>query len=88
MRRVLIIPVIVSLFCLAIVPVASFAQFTISGKVLRSTIYWKPELATDKDGKASFDFYNADGTGTYRVTIEGIDEKGNLGRQTFTYKVQ
>jgi hypothetical protein len=55
---------------------------------LRSTIYWKPELQTDKDGKASFDFYNADGTGTYRVVIEGIDEKGNLGRQVYRYKVE
>jgi len=55
---------------------------------LRSTIYWKPELTTDKDGNASFDFYNADGIGNYRIVIEGIDEKGNLGRQTFTYKVQ
>ena len=55
---------------------------------LRSTIYWKPEVTTDKGGNASFDFYNADGTGNYRVVVEGIDEKGNLGRQTFTYKVQ
>jgi hypothetical protein len=55
---------------------------------LRSTIYWRPELITDKDGNASFDFYNADGIGNYRVVVEGIDEKGNLGRQTFTYKVQ
>ena len=54
---------------------------------LRSTIYWKPELTTDKDGNASFDFYNADGIGTYRVVIEGIDEKGNIGRQVFRYKV-
>jgi len=55
---------------------------------LRSTIYWQPELITDKDGNASFNFYNADGKGNYRVVVEGIDEKGNLGRQTFTYKVQ
>ena len=55
---------------------------------LRSTIYWEPELTTDKEGNTSFDFYNADGTGNYRVVVEGIDEKGNLGRQTFTYKVQ
>ena len=54
---------------------------------LRSTIYWKPELTTDKDGNASFDFYNADGTGYYRVVIEGIDEKGNIGRQVYRYKV-
>ncbi|MBS1503975.1 MAG: TonB-dependent receptor plug domain-containing protein, partial [Bacteroidetes bacterium] len=42
---------------------------------LRSTIYWQPELATDKNGNASFEYYNADGTGTYRVVIEGIDDK-------------
>lgn len=55
---------------------------------LRSTIYWKPELITDKDGNASFEYYNADGAGTYRVVIEGIDEKGNLGRQVYRYKVE
>ncbi|WP_426668871.1 carboxypeptidase-like regulatory domain-containing protein [Mucilaginibacter sp. McL0603] len=54
---------------------------------LRSTIYWQPELVTDKDGNASFDYYNADGTGNYRVVIEGIDEKGNIGRQVYRYKV-
>jgi len=55
---------------------------------LRSTIFWKPELVTDKDGKASFEFYNADGTGSYRIVVEGIDEKGNIGRQVYRYKVE
>ncbi|HVW13594.1 MAG TPA: TonB-dependent receptor plug domain-containing protein [Mucilaginibacter sp.] len=55
---------------------------------LRSTIYWQPELATDKNGNASFEYYNADGTGTYRVVIEGIDDKGNIGRQVYRYKVE
>jgi len=55
---------------------------------LRSTIYWNPGIKTDKDGKASFDFYNADGTGTYKVTIEGIDSNGNIGRQVYRYKVE
>jgi hypothetical protein len=54
---------------------------------LRSTIYWNPEVITDKDGNASFDYYNADGTGNYRVVIEGIDESGNLGRQVYRYRV-
>jgi len=55
---------------------------------LRSTIYWKPELETDKNGNASFNYYNADGKGTYRIVIEGIDSKGNLGRQVIHYKVE
>ena len=55
---------------------------------LRSTIYWNPEIKTDKDGNANFDFYNADGTGTYKITIEGIDKNGNIGRQVYRYEVK
>ncbi len=54
---------------------------------LRSTILWIPELVTDKDGAAKFEYYNADGRGSYRVVIEGIDDKGNLGRAVYRYKV-
>ncbi|HTD39630.1 MAG TPA: carboxypeptidase-like regulatory domain-containing protein, partial [Mucilaginibacter sp.] len=57
-------------------------------KDLRSTIYWKPELVTDKDGNATFEYYNADGHGTYRVIVEGIDSQGNIGRQLYQYKVE
>ncbi|MES2109221.1 MAG: DUF1416 domain-containing protein [Bacteroidota bacterium] len=55
---------------------------------LRSTIYWNPNIITDKDGKASFSYFNADGKGTYRIVIEGIDADGNLGRQVLRYKVE
>jgi len=54
----------------------------------RSTIYWNPEIVSDKNGNASFEYFNAGGQGTYRVVIEGIDEKGNIGRQVYTYKVE
>ncbi|MFI5138742.1 MAG: TonB-dependent receptor plug domain-containing protein [Sphingobacteriales bacterium] len=54
----------------------------------RTTIFWKPDVSTDADGNATFNFFNADGTGNYRVVIEGIDSKGNLGRQVFRYKVE
>lgn len=55
---------------------------------LRSTIFWKPEIKTDKDGNASFEYYNADGTGMYKIVVEGIDNNGNIGRQVYRYKVQ
>ncbi|MDN3579967.1 carboxypeptidase regulatory-like domain-containing protein [Mucilaginibacter flavus] len=55
---------------------------------LRSTIYWNPDLVTDKDGSASFDYFNADGKGNYRVVVEGIDENGNIGRGVYDYKVE
>lgn len=64
------------------------ASMPINHPDLRSTIYWAPEVVTDKDGNASIDFYNADGKGTYKVVVEGIDEKGNIGRQVYRYKVE
>jgi len=55
---------------------------------LRTTIYWNPNIITDKEGNASFDFFNAGSKATYRVVIEGIDGEGNLGRQVYRYKVE
>lgn len=54
----------------------------------RSTIFWNPKVVTDKDGNATLEFFNADGTGTYRAVIEGIDKDGNIGRAVYHYKVQ
>jgi len=55
---------------------------------LRTTVYWNPYIITDKDGNASFEYYNADTKGTYRVVIEGIDDNGSLGRQVYRYRVE
>ena len=55
---------------------------------LRSTIYWNPEIKTDDNGNAFIDYYNADNSGTYKIIIEGIDNKGNLGRQVYRYTVR
>jgi hypothetical protein len=55
---------------------------------LRNTIYWNPAIITDKNGSADFDYYTADGKGTYRAIIEGIDNDGNIGRCVFRYIVK
>jgi hypothetical protein len=55
---------------------------------LRSTIFWAPELLTNKDGNAYFEYYNADGQGSFRVVVEGVDNNGNIGRQVYRYKVE
>jgi hypothetical protein len=55
---------------------------------IRTTIYWNPNVNTDKTGSASVEYFNPDSPGTYRVTIEGIDKDGNLGRQIFRYNVK
>lgn len=59
-----------------------------AGSDYRSTIYWNPLVLTDKAGNASFEFFNSDGTGTYKAVIEGIDKDGNIGRYVYRYKVQ
>jgi len=59
-----------------------------NGTDLRSTIHWEPNIITDKDGHATFDYFNADGRGTYRAVIEGIDSDGNIGRFVLRYQVR
>ncbi|MGF7082684.1 hypothetical protein [Mucilaginibacter sp. UYCu711] len=54
---------------------------------LRTTVYWNPYLKTDANGKTAFNFFNADGPGTYKVIVEGINADGELGRQVYRYTV-
>jgi hypothetical protein len=55
---------------------------------LRTTIYWNPNVVTDSSGKAALEFFNADGTGNYKVIVEGINEAGNIGRRVYRYTVK
>ena len=61
---------------------------SVVGVDLRSTIYWNPKVVTDKTGSTSVEFFNADGKGSYRAVIEGIDTDGNIGRYVYRYKVE
>lgn len=55
---------------------------------IRTTVYWNPEVKTAEDGTAQLEFYNADGTGSYRVVVEGVDALGNIGRSVYRYTVK
>jgi hypothetical protein len=55
---------------------------------VRTTIYWNPNVITDKTGNSTLEFFNSDGQGTYRVTVEGMDKDGNLGREVYRYTVK
>jgi hypothetical protein len=61
---------------------------THAGQDLRTTVFWNPSVFTDRNGKTSFNFYNGDIKGNYRVVVEGIDEKGDIGRQVYRYQVR
>jgi len=45
---------------------------------VRTTIYWNPNVITDKEGNATLDFYSADDPGNYSVIIEGVSDDGRL----------
>ena len=48
---------------------------------VRSTLYWKPYILTDKDNrKVTIQFYNNDVTKRIRLVLEGINEDGKLTR--------
>jgi len=49
------------------------------GTDLRSTIFWEPNVITDKEGKATVSFYSADKATSYTVLVEGTDMEGQLG---------
>jgi len=55
---------------------------------LRTTVYWNPNVISDSTGKASVEFFNGDGRGTYKAIVEGIDINGKLGRQIYRYSVK
>jgi hypothetical protein len=55
---------------------------------LRTTIYWNPKVITDEKGNFSFEYFNADGRGTYRAVVEGFDKNGNIGRAVYRYSVK
>ncbi|MBD3749051.1 MAG: TonB-dependent receptor plug domain-containing protein [Sphingobacteriales bacterium] len=54
---------------------------------LRTTIYWNPKIITDATGHAQVQFFNADGTGNYKIVLEGMDLNGHLGRKVIRYQV-
>jgi hypothetical protein len=45
----------------------------------RATIFWAPNIITDKNGHASVSFYTADKAGTYTINLQGADMMGLVG---------
>lgn len=52
-----------------------------------ATVYWNPGLITGKDGTTNFNF-NSAATGSYKITVEGIDNDGHIGRTVMRVKTQ
>jgi hypothetical protein len=59
-----------------------------TGNDLRTTIYWNPKIVTTAAGDTVVEFYNADGKGTYKAVVEGLDNNGNVARTVLRYTVK
>ncbi len=60
----------------------------INGNDQRKTLYWNPNVKTDKNGKAEMIYSNADISSTYRIILEGISNNGIVIRNESTYFTQ
>jgi len=54
----------------------------------RNTLYWNPDMHTDKTGKASVEFYTSDEAAEYLITIEGTTTDGRTGFASSTLNVR
>jgi len=43
-------------------------------------LYWNPQITTDQAGKASLSYYNSETATRHLLILEGIDQRGRLGR--------
>jgi hypothetical protein len=50
----------------------------------RTTVYWKSQIFTDKNGKSKISYYHSDNTGEFVVKIEGISSDGKIGAHIST----
>ena len=55
---------------------------------LRSTIYWNANIRLDTSGKSSFNYFNGDGPGSYKIIVQGVSSDGLLGAKTSNYPVK
>lgn len=54
----------------------------------RKTILWLPKVKTDEQGQAKIKFKHSDIPGEFVISIEGVDQRGRLGKYQYFYKVK
>ena len=54
----------------------------------RSTIYWNPSIITDQKGECKVRFFSSDAITNFRATLEGLGNKGEIGRAEQKFFVQ
>lgn len=54
----------------------------------RQTMYWNPEIKTDKNSQEKVEFYTSDLPGKYAITVQGITKDGEIGTKIEYFEVE
>jgi hypothetical protein len=54
----------------------------------RSTVYWNPSVEANQSGVANIEFSTSLVSGSYKIVVEGITEKGKLFRMVDYIKIE
>lgn len=54
----------------------------------RNTLFWKPDLLTNKDGKAQVAFFTSDESSDFTIVVEGISSDGKTGYSSASFSVK
>lgn len=54
----------------------------------RTTLLWKPDIATGEKGSTGLSFYTSDLKGRYLGVLQGLDNDGRPASTTFTFEVK
>ncbi len=54
----------------------------------RSTLYWNPEIKTDRNGRAKLSFYNSDANSSILIKAEGLTMQQQAGANSVSYVVK
>ncbi|WP_062057058.1 TonB-dependent receptor plug domain-containing protein [Aquimarina longa] len=67
------------------IPIYNSKELPLDRNDFRQTIYWNPVIQTDKNGEASFEYYNSDAITSFIITAEGTGYNGLVGRKELKY---
>ncbi|RZF60235.1 hypothetical protein [Sphingobacterium corticibacterium] len=54
-------------------PLLDYETYPTTELDMRSTVYWNPNIVTDRDGTATFSFFTSDVTGDFEIVAQGLD---------------
>jgi hypothetical protein len=54
----------------------------------RNTLYWNPDLNTEKNGKAGISFFTSDEKGKYTIHVSGLTSDGTIFSSTALFEVE